>query len=124
MDLRLIVALLLLAGLGTGSGGDTSDVNRYRKPLLPGTSSTSTDSSADASNLPPILISVAPQSKGKSEPLQPQSRLEIVRYVSGEFAKVLMPIPSGKKGYHITVGQKVDEKDLRSELRKDGAVAN
>ena len=35
-----------------------------------------------------------------------------------------MPIPSGKKGYHIAVGQKVDEKDLRSELRKDDAVAN
>jgi hypothetical protein len=124
MDLRLIVVLLLFAGFGTGGGGDTSDVNRYRKPLLPGASSTNADSAPDATNLPPILISVSPQSKGKSEPLQPQSRLEIVRYVSGEFAKVLMPIPSGKKGYHIAVGQKVDEKDLRNELRKEGAVAN
>jgi hypothetical protein len=127
MDFRLILALLLVAGFGAGSSTDTSDVNRFHKPLLPGAStgaSNAAPGSADLSNLAPVLISVGPQSKGKGEPLQPQSRLEIVRYVSGEFAKVLRPIPSGKKGYRITVGQKVDEGALRSDLRKGGAAAN
>lgn len=124
MDFRLIVAFLLLAGFAAGGSGDTSDVNRYRKPLLPGASSSNAAAPSDVSNLTPVLISVGPQSKGKAEPLQPQSRLEIVRYVSGEFAKVLRPIPSGKKGYRIAVGQKVDESELRSDLRKGGAAAN
>lgn len=128
MDWRLLLALLVVTGLGSAGGGDTADVNRYHKPLLPGaTTSTSagdTSASGDVNNLPPFLISVGPQAKGKAEALQPQSRLEIVRYVSGEFAKVLLPIPSGKKGYRITIGQKLDEKDLKTELRKDGAAAN
>jgi hypothetical protein len=128
MDWRLLLALLVLTGLGSGGGGDTADVNRYHKPLLPSasTSANAGDNSAngDVNSLPPFLISVGPQAKGKAEALQPQSRLEIVRYVSGEFAKVLLPIPSGKRGYRISVGQKLDEKDLKTELRKDGAAAN
>jgi hypothetical protein len=127
MDWRLLIALLVLTGLGSAGGGDTADVNRYRKPLLPGASTATPTANSSADNdinsLPPVLISVSPQSKGK-EALQPQSRLEIVRYVSGEFAKVLMPIPSSKKGYRITVGQKLDERDLKTDLRKDGAAAN
>jgi hypothetical protein len=125
MDWRLLLALLVLTGLGAGDG-DTADVNRYHKPLLPGASTSAPvgdTSNGSLNNLPPVLISVAPQAKGK-EPLQPQSRLEIVRYVSGEFAKVLLPVPAGKKGYRINIGQKIDEKDLKSELRKDGAAAN
>jgi len=129
MDWRLPLALLALTGLGSGDG-DTADVNRYHKPLLPGASSSASATSGnsstagDISNLPPVLISVTPQTTGKSEPLQPQSRLEIVRYVSGEFAKVQLPIPASKHGYRISIGQKVDEKDLKSDLRKDGAAAN
>jgi hypothetical protein len=128
MDWRLLLALLVLTGLGPGGGGDTADVNRYHKPLLPGASTSAnpgdTSANGDVNSLPPFLISVGPQAKGKAEALQPQSRLEIVRYVSGEFAKVLLPIPSGKRGYRISVGQKLDEKDLKTELRKDGAAAN
>ena len=91
MDWRLLLALLVLTGLGSGGVGDTADVNRYHKPLLPGASTSVSpgDSSAngDVNNLPPFLISVGPQTKGKAEALQPQSRLEIVRYVSGELRK-------------------------------------
>jgi hypothetical protein len=125
MDARFIATLLLLTGLGA-AGADTSDVNRFRKPLVPG-AATSGDwnGASNPSNLPPLMISVGPQNTAKgASPLQPQSRLEIVRYVSGEFAKVLTPIPSGKKGYRITVGQKIDTAELKNELRKGGAVAN
>jgi hypothetical protein len=125
MDVRFIATLLLFTGLGAG-GADTSDVNRYHKPLLPGASTSGdTNNSKGPSDFPPLMISVGPQNTAKGNaPLQPQSRLEIVRYVSGEFAKVLTPIPSGKKGYRITVGQKIDQTELKNELRKGGSVAN
>src|ERR1035437_8253239 len=39
--------------------------------------------------------------KAKNEPLQPMSRLALVRYVDGEFARVVQPIPAGKNGFHL-----------------------
>src|ERR1700746_709008 len=45
------------------------------------------------------------KSKRKEQPLQPESRLQLVRYVSGEYARVVQPIPAGKKGLHIKVGE-------------------
>ena len=50
--------------------------------------------------------------------------LEIVRYVSGEFAKVRMPIPSGKKGFKIEVGKKLDDNELKSALRSHVPAAS
>jgi hypothetical protein len=124
MDARFIAALLLFTGLGAGRA-DTRDVDRFRKPLVPGATSSDTNNSNGAGGIPALMISVGPQNTAKgNSPLQPQSRLEIVRYVSGEFAKVLTPIPSGKKGYRITVGQKIDQSELKNELRKGGSVAN
>ena len=64
------------------------------------------------------------QTAGKQAPLQPQSHLEIIRYVSGEFAKVVSPIPGGRKGFRIPVGQKLNEAELRSALRHEGTVAS
>jgi len=50
--------------------------------------------------------------------------VEIVRYVSGEFAKARKPIPSGKKGFKIEVGKKIDDNDLRNALRGRSPAAN
>jgi hypothetical protein len=74
--------------------------------------------------LPEIFVSVVQQPSGKQAPLQPQSRLEIVRYVSGEFAKVLKPIPAGKKGFKVEVGKKLDDHELQSAVRSHGLAAN
>jgi hypothetical protein len=100
---------------------DRADVNRYRTPLLPDTPNLG--SLPDPGPLPEIYLSVQ-QPSGKAEPLQPQSRLEIVRYVSGEFAKVRKPIPAGKKGFKIEVGKKIDDHDLQNMLRSRGPAAN
>src|SRR3981189_1451174 len=51
--------------------------------------------------------------KSKDEPLQPDSRLEMVRFISGEFVRVVQPIPAGKKGFHMKPGLPLDEKKLR-----------
>jgi hypothetical protein len=51
--------------------------------------------------------------KAKPGPLQPESRLTLIRFVDGEFARVVKPIPSGKKGIHIKAGAPLDEKAIR-----------
>ena len=62
--------------------------------------------------------------KAKDEPLQPMSRLALVRYVDKEFARVVEPIPAGKKGFHLKAGVPVDEKELRQALGTAGAAVN
>jgi hypothetical protein len=47
---------------------------------------------------------------GKPETLQPQSRLALVRYIHGEFARAVRPIPSVKKGHRIHVRPAADNK--------------
>src|SRR3982074_701303 len=54
--------------------------------------------------------------KSKGEPLTPDSRLEMVRFISGEFVRVVQPIPAGKKGFHMKAGVPLDEKELRQAL--------
>jgi hypothetical protein len=70
-----------------------------------------------------IFVSVV-QHTDKPSDLRPQSRLEIIRYVSGEFAKVVKPLPGGKKGYKIPVGKPIDEKSFQTVLRFQGIAAS
>ncbi|MGA8143394.1 MAG: hypothetical protein WB987_05855 [Candidatus Acidiferrales bacterium] len=69
-----------------------------------------------------IYMSVV-QHTDKPSDLRPQSRLEIIRYVSGEFAKVVKPLPAGKKGYKVPVGKPIDDKNLQTALRFQGIAA-
>jgi hypothetical protein len=54
--------------------------------------------------------------KSNDGTLQPESRLALVRFVSGEFARVVSPIPGGKNGFHLKAGAPLDEKQLRLAL--------
>jgi hypothetical protein len=74
--------------------------------------------------LPDFLFAVDGAPPSKPSKLKPQSELEIVRYVSGEFAKVVKPLPASKKGFHMQAGKPVDENDLRQALMMGGAAAN
>ena len=58
----------------------------------------------------------APQGPRKPT-LQPNTKLELIRYVSGEFAKATKALPAGKEGFLLYV-----EKPLNQELL-DRAVA-
>src|SRR6266404_5118644 len=62
--------------------------------------------------------------KSKDEPLLPESRLEMVRFISGEFVRVVQPIPAGKKGFHMKAGVPLDEKQLRQALGSSGSAIN
>ena len=80
-------------------------------PLFPnaGASSDNTQSQSQSSSktTPPA----------KNTTLQETSKLNLIRYVSGEFAKAIKPLPAGKEGFHLNV-----DKPLQTDLL-DRAVA-
>lgn len=65
-----------------------------------------------------------PQASGRtSKALQPESRLLLIRYVDGEFAKAVQSIPGGKKGFKVAPGKPVDKQNLSDALRLYGIAA-
>ena len=67
----------------------------------------------------------APQRQpAKGEPLKEMSKLELIRYVSGEFAKALKPIPGGKDGFTFFVDKPLDETTLNRAVTTHGAAVN
>jgi hypothetical protein len=71
-----------------------------------------------------LFQGVTPQLPPKPSRLRAESELAIVRYVSGEFARVVRPVPSGKKGFKIEPGETFDDAQLRQLLTKHGSAAN
>jgi len=62
--------------------------------------------------------------KAKDGPLQPMSRLSLVRYVDGELVRVVRSIPAGKKGFHLKAGVPLDENALRMAVASSGSAIN
>ena len=77
----------------------------------------------DLGSLPDLFLRAVPHGSSKSD-LRPESRLEIVRYVDGEFAHAVKPLPGGKKGFRMRAGTPLDEKGLQQALANEGAIAN
>ncbi len=69
-----------------------------------------------------------PQSKtapaAKSTTLQDRSKLDLIRYVSGEFAKAVKPLPAGKEGFHTTVGKPLETEQLDRAVATHGPAVN
>ncbi|GAC1623634.1 MAG: hypothetical protein NVS9B13_17520 [Candidatus Acidiferrum sp.] len=85
-------------------------------PLLPDIGYDAADTQAAAQ----------PKSKdgNRSVTLQEQSRFALIRYVSGEFAKAVKPLPAGKDGFPVLVGKPLDEDALRHSVAVHGAAIN
>lgn len=117
MKLRLTLLITSLVFVGANAPDGTRS-----RPLLPGLSDPPV---FPASTVPPDIFMAVTQD-GSKEPasLGPQTRLEIIRYVSGEFAKAVKPLPGGAKGFKIEVGKKLDDKELTSALRSHGQAAS
>jgi hypothetical protein len=60
----------------------------------------------------------------RKERLQDRSRLEIIRYVHGEFAKARRTIPGGKNGFKFTPWKEVTDTDVRRAVAGGGIAAN
>jgi len=66
----------------------------------------------------------SPSSQGKKATLQDQSRLDLIRYVSGEFAKATKPLPRGKEGFLVYVGKPLSTELLERAVATHGAAVN
>ncbi len=53
-----------------------------------------------------------------------EGKLDIVRYVDGEYAKVVQPLPSVKPGFRLKPGQAVNQQELESALMRGMPAAN
>jgi hypothetical protein len=56
--------------------------------------------------------------------LSEADKIAIIRYVDGEYAKVVQPLPSVKPGFRLQPGQKVNQKALASALMLSLPAAN
>ncbi len=57
-------------------------------------------------------------------PLQETSKLALIRYVSGEFAKAVKPLPAGKEGLIVMVGKPLDTSIVDRAVATHGAAVN
>jgi hypothetical protein len=64
------------------------------------------------------------QNPGKDISLQDSSKLNLIRYVSGEFARAVKPLPAGKEGFIVHVGQPMDADMLDRQVATHGAAVN
>src|SRR5712692_7329797 len=70
------------------------------------------------------------QSQSKTTPpaknatLQENSKLALIRYVSGEFAKAVKPLPAGKDGFHVSVGKPLESEMLDRAVATHGPAVN
>ena len=64
------------------------------------------------------------EKKPKAAALRPESRLELVRFVSGEFVHARKPLPGGKQGFLLRAGQPVNQQDLDRLVTRRGAAVN
>ena len=82
--------------------------------LLPNIYATSDDAQSPSS----------PSSQEKKAILQDQSKLDLIRYVSGEFAKATKPLPRGKEGFLVYVGKPLSTELLERAVATHGAAVN
>jgi hypothetical protein len=118
------VALLLLAS------ADVPGVERLRPSVGP---TVTFPAGADIPVLPEFTSTVDEnQTQGpsqvpgapRSQTLQDQSKLDLIRAVSGEFAKALKSLPAGKEGFLIYVGQPIRFELLDRAVANHGAAIN
>lgn len=115
MDMRFTMVLALALCFCA----DLPENTHFQIPLLAEPDASSLPGST---GLPDIFVNVGQASVGKPSDLKLQSKLAIVRYVDGEFAKAVESLPGGKKGFKVEVGKPVNDKTLHSALISQGAA--
>src|SRR5690348_14140407 len=59
-----------------------------------------------------------------NQPLSETSKLTLIRFVSGEFAKAIKSLPAGKEGFNLIVGKPLDTQLLNRAVATHGAAVN
>ncbi len=88
-------------------------------PLFPATSS-----SPQQNTQPSPQGQNSQDTKKSAGPLEQSSELALVRYVDGEFAHLVKPLPAGKQGLVLQAGRPLNDQQLKRALQSHGAVAN
>jgi len=122
----LSLTLLLFAD------ADIPRVNSLRPPANPAPSFPSDEeiplfpnpgaSSDDAQSQGQAPSKATPPAKNAT--LQETSKLALIRYVSGEFAKAVKPLPAGKEGFHVNVGKPPETEMLDRAVATHGPAVN
>jgi hypothetical protein len=64
------------------------------------------------------------QNGNKATSLQDSSKLNLIRYVSGEFARAMKPLPAGKEGFIVHIGHPLDVDMLERQVATHGAAVS
>jgi hypothetical protein len=124
--LALPLAFLLLAD------ADVPRINSLRTPAQPVPSFPSdeeiplfpnTGASSDSGQSQSQSPSGTPGAP-KNTTLQEASKLNLIRYVSGEFAKAVKPLPAGKEGFRLSVGKPLETEMLDRAVATHGAAVS
>jgi len=102
---------------------DVPAVERLRSTAIPHSEAPEGDISFFPAQAPSGELHQAPGAQ-KSGPLQEQSKLDLIRFVSGEFAKATKPLPRGKDGFLLYVGQPLMLDQLDRAVANHGAAVN
>jgi hypothetical protein len=115
------VALLVFAGADIPGA----------ESLHPSSAATPSFAKGEVVRLFPIETSVDDQSgqagsqaAQNKAALREESKLELIRFVSGEFAKAVRPLPGGKEGFLVYVGKPVAWAVLDRAVATHGAAIN
>lgn len=65
-----------------------------------------------------------PASAPKNAPLEESSKLNLLRFVSGEFAKAIKALPAGKEGFNFPVDKPLNAELLDRAVATHGAAVN
>ncbi len=116
------VALLLLAD------ADVPQVNSLRPPERSSITFPSDQEVPLFPNAGTFADDDAPQAKttspAKNIPLQENSKLALIRFVSGEFAKAVKALPAGKQGFLHYAGKPLNTEILDRAVATHGAAVN
>src|SRR5258707_5978960 len=119
--------LIITCGFLLFAGADIPGSERLRSSPVPG----GTFSSADEINVLPDVLAGDQQpaqpdasNKGKSATLQEHSNLDLIRYVSGEFAKATRNLPAGKDGFLLYVDKPMSPELLERAVATHGAAVH
>ena len=88
-------------------------------PLFPNAGASSDDTQSQSQSQSKTTPPAA-----KNTTLQETSKLNLIRYVSGEFAKAIKPLPAGKEGFHVNVDKPVQTDLLDRAVATHGPAVN
>src|SRR5580704_7357664 len=125
-SMMAMAALLLSADasgvLRTPSPAQTA--NLYPEEKLPAQQGAPHPSGQDRAAQEDSADDSARPANAQPGPMQPMSRLSLVRYVDGEIVQIVRSIPAGKKGFHLKAGVPLNENALRMAVASAGSAIN